>query len=127
MTSVTLVFPWNGFRHFLWNIRGKASGQELCLFIPAGKPVDKRIASSVLMAGIGSFTDIAMLNNPDLQGEPLAMLQAAMDPTDPIHYIGHAAPSAVFFQSGTNDTFFTRQKFLVFSQATRRSETHPLV
>ena len=69
------------------------------------------------MAGIGSFSDVAMLNNPDLQGEPLATLQAAMDPIDPIHYIGHAAPSAVFFQFGTNDTIFKRLKFLDFSHA----------
>ena len=79
--------------------------------------VEKRITSSVLMAGVGSFSDVAMLNIPDLQGGPPVTLREAMDPIDPIHYIGHAPPSAVFFQFGTNDTFFTRQKFLDFSHA----------
>jgi uncharacterized protein len=30
--------------------------------------VDKRIRASVLMAGVGSFTDAALLNMPDLAG-----------------------------------------------------------
>ena len=76
--------------------------------------VDARISSFVLMAGVGSFTDIALLNIPSLAGERLKKFQAVMDPVDPIHYLGHAPPSAVFFQFGMNDTFFTRQKFLDF-------------
>lgn len=81
--------------------------------------VETRITSSVLMAGVGSFTDVAMLNVPGLVGKPLETFRAVMDPIDPIHYIGHALPSSLFFQFGRNDTFFPRQKFLDFSGAAR--------
>ena len=81
--------------------------------------VETRITSSVLMAGVGSFTDVAVLNIPDLQGEQLETFRAVMDPIDLIHYIGHSPPSSLFFQFGRNDTFFPRQKFLDFSGAVR--------
>ncbi|MEI7857634.1 MAG: hypothetical protein WCH85_09045 [Methanomicrobiales archaeon] len=79
--------------------------------------VEKRISSSVLMAGVGSFTDVAVLNIPDLKGEPLETFRVVMDPIDPVHYLGHAAPSSLFFQFGRNDAFFPKQKFLDFSGA----------
>jgi len=79
--------------------------------------VDTRITSFVLTAGVGSFTDVALLNIPSLAGERLKKFRAVMDPVDPIHYFGHAPPSAIFFQFGTDDTFFTRQKFLDFFDA----------
>jgi len=79
--------------------------------------IDARISFVVLMAGVGSFTDVALLNIPSLAGERLKKFQAVMDPVDPIHYLRHAPPSAVFFQFGMNDTFFTRQKFLDFFNA----------
>ena len=79
--------------------------------------VEKRISSSVLMAGVGSFTDVAVLNFPDLNGDPLETFRAAMDPIDPVHYLGHAVPSSLFFQFGRNDAFFPKQKFLDFSGA----------
>ena len=79
--------------------------------------VDTRISSFVLMAGVGSFTDVSLLNIPSLSGERLKKFRAVMDPVDPIHYLGHAPPSAIFFQFGTKDTSFTRQKFLDFFNA----------
>lgn len=79
--------------------------------------IDKRIKAYVLMAGTGSFTDVAVLNMPGLKGPELERYSAIMDPVDPIHYIGHAAPSALFFQFGLQDKFFPRQHFLDYYQA----------
>lgn len=73
--------------------------------------VDRRIKSGVLMAGVGSFSDVAQLNMPSLAGEELEKYKKIMEPIDPIGYIKDAAPSALFFQFGLQDAFFTRQKF----------------
>jgi dipeptidyl aminopeptidase/acylaminoacyl peptidase len=74
--------------------------------------VDKRIKAGVLMAGVGSFTDVAHLNMPALAGEELEKYKQIMEPIDPIRHIKNAAPSALFFQFGRLDAFFPRQKFL---------------
>lgn len=74
--------------------------------------VDKRIKACVLMAGVGSFTDVAQLNMPSLAGSELERYKTIMEPIDPIRHIINAAPTALFFQFGLRDTFFPRQKFL---------------
>jgi len=74
--------------------------------------VDNRIKASVLMAGVGSFTDVAQLNMPTLSGSELKKYKTIMEPIDPARYIKNAAPSALFFQFGLQDVFFSRQKFL---------------
>jgi len=74
--------------------------------------VDRRIKSGVLMAGVGSFSDVAQLNMPSLAGEELKRYKTIMEPIDPIGYIKDAAPAALFFQFGLQDAFFPRQKFL---------------
>lgn len=81
--------------------------------------IETRISSSVLMAGAGSFTDVAMLNLPDLKGAPLEKFRDVMDPIDPIHYIGRAPPSSLFFQFGRDDLFYSWQKFEDFSNVAR--------
>jgi dienelactone hydrolase len=53
--------------------------------------IEKRIKAYVLMAG---HTQVSLtLNAPSLE------------PLDAIHYLGHAAPSAVFFQAANQDRF----------------------
>jgi uncharacterized protein len=79
--------------------------------------VEKRTKAYVLMAGTGSFTDVAVLNMPGLQGQELERYRLTMDPIDPIHYIGHAAPSKLFFQFGLRDRFFPRQNIMDYYQA----------
>jgi len=81
--------------------------------------VEKRISSFVLMAGVGSFTDVAVLNIPTLTGEPLEKFRITLDPIDPVHYIGYAPPAAIFFQFGNQDHFYPRQKFIDFYSAAR--------
>jgi len=79
--------------------------------------VDRRIKLCVLMAGVGSFTDVAQLNMPSLGGEVLERYKTIMEPIDPIVCIKNAAPSALFFQFGRMDAFFPRQKFLDYYEA----------
>ncbi|MDD2836190.1 MAG: alpha/beta fold hydrolase [Methanothrix sp.] len=76
--------------------------------------VDRRIKAGVLMAGIGSFTDVAQLNMPSLAGEELERYNTIMEPIDSIGYIKNAPPSALFFHFGRADAFFPRQKFLEY-------------
>ena len=73
--------------------------------------VDKRIKASVLMAGVGSFTDVAQLNMPNLAGGELEKYKTIMEPIDPVRHIKNAAPMALFFQYGIQDVFFSKQKF----------------
>lgn len=79
--------------------------------------VEKRIQAYVLMAGTGSFTDVAVLNMPELKGEKMEEYRRTMEPIDPIHYVGHAAPSSLFFQFGLQDNFYPKEKFLDYYEA----------
>ena len=79
--------------------------------------VEKRIKAYVLMAGVGSFTDVALFNIPNLKGEELEEFRKTMEPIDPINYVNHASPSALFYQFGLNDVFYPRQKFLDYYEA----------
>jgi uncharacterized protein len=79
--------------------------------------VERRIRAYVLMAGVGSFTDVAVINMPGLEGEALETRRRFMDPIDPIHYVGHAAPAALFYQFGVRDNLFPREKFVQYYEA----------
>ncbi len=79
--------------------------------------VDKRIKAGVLMAGVGSFTDVAQLNMPTLAGEELENYKKIMGPIDPLRHIKNAAPTALFFQFGLQDVFFSEEKFLDYYEA----------
>lgn len=79
--------------------------------------VERRVKAYVLMAGVGSFTDVALVNMPGLQGEALEARRRLMDPIDPIHYVPRAAPAALFYQFSLRDNFFPREKFVQFYEA----------
>jgi uncharacterized protein len=79
--------------------------------------VDRRIGASVLMAGVGSFTDVALLNMPTLAGDELEKYKKIMEPIDPLRHIKNAAPTALFFQFGLQDIFFPEEKFLEYYEA----------
>ena len=76
--------------------------------------VDRRIKASVLMAGVGSFTDVALLNMPNLAAGQLEKYKSIMEPIEPLRYIKNAAPNALLFQFGLQDLFFPRQKFVKY-------------
>jgi len=75
--------------------------------------IEKRIKTYILMAGVGSFTDVALLNVPDLKGEKLDRFRKAVYPVDPVRYVSHAAPSSLFYQFGTQDTFIREKLSLI--------------
>lgn len=79
--------------------------------------IEKRIENYILMAGVGSFTDVALLNVPDLKGETLEKFRKTIYPLDPVHYMSHAAPSNLFFQFGSGDNFFPKETFMNFYEA----------
>ena len=79
--------------------------------------VEKRIKAFVLMSGAPSFTDVAVANMPSLKGEALEQYAQAMAPIDPLQYIGHAAPSRLFFQFGRKDEVFSAEQFERYAQA----------
>lgn len=62
--------------------------------------VERRIRAFILMAGTGSFTDVALLNMPDLKGQRLEEYRRTMEQIDPVYYVSRATPSALFFQFG---------------------------
>lgn len=72
--------------------------------------VEKRIRTFILMAGTGSFMDVVSLNMPFLEGPVLEHYAQVIAPIDPIHYVAHAAPAALFFQFGRQDDF-TQEQF----------------
>jgi hypothetical protein len=69
------------------------------------------------MAGVGSFTDVALLNMPNLAGGELEKYKKIMEPIDPVRHIKNAASSTLLFQFGLQDVFFPRQKFLDYYEA----------
>lgn len=79
--------------------------------------VERRITAFVLMAGTGSFGDVVALNLPSLQGTALERYTQAMTVIDPVHYVGHAAPSALLFQFGLQDQAFGPEKMKAFAEA----------
>jgi len=79
--------------------------------------VERRVRAYVLMAGTRSFTDVAVLNLPDLAGEALATYRRTLVPIDPESAVGHAAPAALLFQFGLRDDFFPREKSLELFEA----------
>lgn len=87
--------------------------------------VEKRIKAYVLMAGWGSLTNsYRMTTHPLIAQERAATppevwerFLRLMEPLDAAQYIGHAAPSALFFQFARQDEFVTEQEALDYAQA----------
>lgn len=62
--------------------------------------VDHRVKALDLMAGGASPLSVYLdLAPPELRAE----LEPVLSETDPLRYVGHAAPSALFFQNGRRD------------------------
>lgn len=75
--------------------------------------VEHRIKAYALLVGIGSLGDFLRDSPHPSAARGRQMLGDArlresievLDDVQPIHYIGHSAPSAVFFQNGLSDPF----------------------
>ncbi|MGH9432404.1 MAG: alpha/beta hydrolase [Terriglobia bacterium] len=94
--------------------------------------VDHRIKAFVLMAGLPTNTDFtpsgAMLLDDAIRQATSqftkAQIQHYIDevsPTDPIHYISHAAPSAIFMQFAERDLFISKK----FAEEYYRAASEP--
>ena len=79
--------------------------------------VDRRLKTCVLMAGAGSFADVAALNLPQLRGPALDHYRQVLAPLAPQTYVGQAAPTPLLFQFGLQDHAFPREQFVAFAAA----------
>jgi len=87
--------------------------------------VDRRIRAFVLMGGEG--TPAADLRDTTLEAsrafraglsaDQLDRYLGAMEPLDPIHYVGHVAPAALLFQFGHFDVFIDERQALAYAAA----------
>jgi uncharacterized protein len=78
--------------------------------------VDRRLRAFVLMAGVGSFADVAAANIPTLKGPALQRYRQALAPIEPRRFVGSAAPAALFFQLARRDKF-SRDLLLAYADA----------
>jgi dienelactone hydrolase len=76
--------------------------------------VEKRIKAFVLMGGLATITERLRRNNKDGK---LDHDIEVLSPVDPIHYVSHAKPSALFFQFARRDRFITEQQAIEYQQA----------
>ncbi len=79
--------------------------------------VEERFKTCVLMAGVGSFPEVAVLNLPQLRGPALGHYRQVLAPIDPLYYIQFAAPAPLLFQFGLQDRSFACAKFIEFAAA----------
>ena len=87
----------------------------LCGGVLAG--VEKRVKAYALLAGTSSFADVAVLNMPGIQGQPLEeAYKRIFAPIDPIAFVDKAVPAALLFQFGERDKF-PREHMMTFAEA----------
>lgn len=87
--------------------------------------VEKRIKAYVIMAGTPSLTEfLRNSTNPaivevrnSLTKEQQENYFRTLAAVDPINYIGHVAPSALFFQFGKKDSYPTEEKAALYAKA----------
>lgn len=87
--------------------------------------VEKRIRAFVIMAGNPSLTDFLRTSTIPAIVETRNTLTKEQQENyfsmlvlfDPINYIGHVAPSAVFLQFGKKDSFANEEKATLYSKA----------
>jgi dienelactone hydrolase len=78
---------------------------------------DKRIKASVLVAGMGNFGDWSLKywKKPSEEGD--ASYRKFLEQVDPIGYITHASPTALFFQFSSKDIYISKETALQFYNA----------
>jgi dienelactone hydrolase len=81
--------------------------------------VERRIRAYVLACGDGGLVAHVTPSSLFRQVPPAdqARWLAAMEPIEPIHFVGHAAPAALFFQAGRRDQFIPREEAVRWQQA----------
>ena len=87
--------------------------------------VEKRISAFVIMAGSPSLTEFLRTSTiPAIAETRNALTKEQQEnyfdtlaSVDPINYIGHVAPSALFLQFGKNDRYPTEEKATLYANA----------
>ena len=80
--------------------------------------VETRIKAYVFMAGVPSRSDrIPRRITSAIPADDLAAYLEATRPFDAIHYVGHAAPAALFFQCARQDEVIAEQTSRRYSEA----------
>jgi dienelactone hydrolase len=79
--------------------------------------VDQRVKAYVLMAGMGNFADWSLKYWPATGSKGKDAYRQAMAAVDPVGYIGHAAPAALFFQFAKNDKYISEKTAMQFYDA----------
>lgn len=77
---------------------------------------DRQMTHYALLSGVGSFTDVATLNLPQLRGSKLDAYRDALSSLDPARFVGQAAPAHLLFIYGTQDPF-GREKLASYAGA----------
>ncbi len=85
--------------------------------------VEKRIKTYVLMTGVGSFVQVAVLNMPQLSGSALEHHRDVLAPIDPLSFVPHAAPAPLLYQFGLQDRSFARDRFIEYAAAGSEPKT----
>jgi dipeptidyl aminopeptidase/acylaminoacyl peptidase len=85
--------------------------------------VEHRIRTAVLVVGDGGLVShFTLTSDPTLPWARVPPLQrrawvSAMEPIEPIYYVGHAAPTSLLFQSGLEDQLVPASAALQYQQA----------
>ena len=70
--------------------------------------LEHRTKAYVLMAGLGTFSDWSLKYWPNTAQKGEAAYREALDPLDPVRYVGQAAPATFLFQFSTRDKYIPR-------------------
>ena len=79
--------------------------------------VEKRLRAVVLISVTGRLGDVAAVNMPDLEPQVMDHYRQVIAPVDPVYYVGHAAPTTLFYQFGTQDDFYPHESFTAIASA----------
>jgi uncharacterized protein len=85
--------------------------------------IEPRIKAYGLMVGDGGLVNHFTDGDRPVGGFETIELAAraswleAMEPIEPIHYVGHASPSALFFQNARRDTLVSEADALAYQAA----------
>lgn len=66
---------------------------------------EDRLSHYALLSGLGSFTDVAAYNVPELKGARLEEYREKLSSIDPARFVSHAAPASLLLIFGTEDKF----------------------
>jgi dienelactone hydrolase len=82
--------------------------------------LEKRAKAYVLMAGMGSFSDWSLKYWPATAKRGEVAYRHSMKAVDPIHYVSHASPAALFFQFANSDVFIPKAAATAFFEKASR-------